>query len=219
MGVSPCIDDDPVDIRIDGVVQPIDQHTFMVRLADIRKDAFSFSHPEASVSDVTWRLSNFNPQRMFIDLQPDYTLFKDDNGITLSPENLKRMNINKAELVLYIKKDLPNLSNTYSYFANAFLVKESPEAPEIINTTNLESIAFAYPLINSATNTADSLVINITPILQAYTSGKKEAKGIVIISTYERKDFGEIEFYHPLDITAPEGKQPYIRVKYTPPYL
>jgi len=39
----------------------------------------------------------------------------------------------------------------------------------------------------------------------------------VIMSNYERKDFGEIEFHHPQ--SAPSAKTPYIRVKYTPPFL
>jgi hypothetical protein len=181
------------------------------------QETFSFSHPGAEISPNQWKLSNFNPQRMFVDLQPQYELFKDTEGNTLDPDNLKRANINKAELVLFIDKDAPNLSNALSYYVSAFLVKDRPDSTDVIATTNMETIVFAYPLVSYANNSADSLVINITPIIQAYTAGKKEAQGIVIMSTYERKDFGAIEFHHPQ--TALPEKAPYIRVKYTPPYL
>jgi len=180
-------------------------------------ETYSFSHPGTTPSADTWRLSNFNPQRMYVDIQPQYTLYKDNDGNILSEDDLKRVNINKAELVLFIDKDKANLHNAHSYYVNALLVKEKPEAPETIDTSNMEAITFAYPLISSAQHDADSLSVNLTPIIQAYTSGKKEAKGIVIMSNYERKDFGEIEFHHPE--SAPSGKTPYIRVKYTPPYL
>ncbi|MDD4806608.1 MAG: hypothetical protein PHO35_07490 [Candidatus Cloacimonetes bacterium] len=180
-------------------------------------ETYSYSHPEATPVADTWRLSNFNPQRMYVDIQPDFTLYKDNDGNTLSAEDLKRVNINKAELVLFIDKDKANLHNAFSYFVSAFLVKEKPQTPETIDTDNMEAITFAYPLTSSAQHDADSLCVNITPIIQAYTSGKKEAKGIVIMSNYERKDFGEIEFHHPN--SAPGDKTPYIRVKYTPPFL
>lgn len=191
--------------------EPKDFSTYATR------ETFSFSHPGAELSPNQWKLSNFNPQRMYVDLQPQYELFKDVDGFTLDPEQLKRANINKAELVLFIDKDKPNLTNALSYYASAFLVKEKPETPESIATSNMETIVFAYPLVSFANSSADSLVINITPIIQAYTAGKKDAKGIVIMSTFERKDFGEIEFHHPQSAT-PE-KAPYIRVKYTPPFL
>jgi len=179
--------------------------------------AYSFSHPEVAIDPDSWRLSNFAPQRMYIDLNPDFELFEDQYGNVLSPEDLKRVNINKAELVLFTKKDLPNLQNTYSYFVSALLVKEKPESPIPITVENMEAISFAYSLVSSTNTASDSLVINITPIIQAYSSGKKEPQGIVIISNYERKDFGEIEFYNPN--FAPAELQPYIRVKYTPPFL
>lgn len=181
------------------------------------KEAYSFSHPGAELQPATWKLSNFNPQRMYVDIQPEYAYFKDADGNTLSAEDLKRVNINKAELVLYIKTDQPNFKNAYSYFVSAFLVKEKPESPEVIPSTGMESVIFAYPLVSSTNNLSDSLIVNITPIIQAYSSGKKEPKGIVIMSNFERKDFGEIEFYHPN--SAPDAKAPYIRVKYTPPFL
>ena len=181
------------------------------------KETYCFSHPSAEVLDNQWKLSNFSPQRMYVDIQPDSILFKDQYGHTLSPEDLKRVNINRADLVLFIDRDKPNLNNTFTYFVSAFLLKEKPETAGTIATTDMESIIFSYPLTSSANNLADSLIVNITPIVQAYTSGKKEPKGIVIMSNYERKDFGEMEFHHPE--TAPIGKIPYIRVKYTPPFL
>ena len=71
-------------------------------------NAYSFTHPDVEISPGVWKLSNFAPQRMYVDLQPDFAMFKTEDGATMSPEELKRVSVNKAELVLYIKDDLPN---------------------------------------------------------------------------------------------------------------
>jgi hypothetical protein len=187
-------------------------------------NSYSFTHPEVEPSPGIWKLSNFAPQRMYVDLQPHFNMFKNDAGATLSEEELKRVTINKAELVLYIKDELPNYKNTSSYRVSAFLLKERPEDGAIIPTLDMQTPQFISVLESIVNTSSDSILINITPIIQAYISEKTFSddtvvtpKGIVIISNYERKDFGEIEFYHPS--TAPEDKEPYIRVKYTPPFL
>ncbi|MCB5253794.1 MAG: hypothetical protein RBR69_06955 [Candidatus Cloacimonadaceae bacterium] len=187
-------------------------------------NSYSFTHPEVEPRPGEWVLSNFAPQRMYVDLQPDYGMFKSEDGATLSPEELKRTSINKAELVLYIKDDLPNYQNTYSYKVSALLLKERPEDGAIIPTTDIYIPEFISSLQSTVNSSSDSILINITPIIQAYVSEKTfsdgvviSPQGIVIMSNYERKDFGEVEFYHPL--TAPEGKKAYIRIKYTPPFL
>nr|MDK2850230.1 hypothetical protein [Candidatus Cloacimonadota bacterium] len=190
-------------------------------------NAYSFSHPEVEPALGQWRLSNFAPQRIYVDLQPDFAMFKDQYGQTLEGDDLKRVSINSAELVLFIKDDLPNFTNTFSYNVSAFLLKERPEDGSIIPTLNMYTPEFISNLVNIANIESDSLVVNITPIIQAYVSEKTfaddtvvEPNGIVIMSNYERKDFGEIEFYHPItDADAPQEKQAYIRIKYTPPYL
>ena len=191
-------------------------------------NSYSFTHPEVEPSPNAWKLSNFAPQRMYVDLQPDFTMFKneDEDGATLLPEELKRVSINKAELVLYIKDDLPNYKNTSSYKVSAFLLKERPEDGAVIPTLAMQTPMFISTLESFVSSSSDSILINITPIIQAYISEKSFSddtvvtpKGIVIMSNYERKDFGEIEFYHPLDLSAPAEKRAYIRIKYTPPFL
>lgn len=201
-------------IAFDYIVKQGDEVKKLVNIA--RREDFSFSHPQAATLENRWKLSNFAPQRFYIDLQPEYSFFKDDQGNSLDSLSISRCNINKAELVLFIK-DNPNFKNTFSYKLNAYLVKEVPQPGAAVPTQGMETINFGYPLDAVFTSNADSVRINITPIMQAYTSGKKEAKGIVIMSQYERKDFGEVEFYHPL--SAPADKAPYLKVKYTPPFL
>ncbi|MDI3503288.1 MAG: hypothetical protein PWP64_224 [Candidatus Cloacimonadota bacterium] len=187
-------------------------------------NAYSFSHPEAEVSPDAWKLSNFSPQRIYVDLQPDFTMFKDQYGEELSAQDLKRVTINKAELVLYIKDELPNFQNTFSYSVAALILKERPEENAIIPTVDLYTPEFISNMTSFMNCNDDSLLVNITPIIQAYISEKTFADGtvvqphgIVILSNYERKDFGEVEFYHPS--SAIIEKQPYIKITYTPPFL
>ena len=64
----------------------------------------------------------------------------------------------------------------------------------------------------------DSLTVDVTPIIQAYTSGEKIPKGIMIQSTQERRNFGTLEFWD-CNESTPAEKKPYIKITYTPPYL
>ncbi|MCB5249375.1 MAG: hypothetical protein WCY87_05555, partial [Candidatus Cloacimonadales bacterium] len=139
--------------------------------------------------------------------------------------DLKKVSINKAEIVLHIK-DTASLSNAFSYSFNALLIKNRPETPELIPTEDMYLPEFSTNIVNITLATADSAVVDITPIIQAYVSQKKfpdgtliEPNGIILMSKYERNDFGEIEFWHPMDSGIPPEKMPYIRIKYTPPFL
>jgi len=75
-----------------------------------------------------------------------------------------------------------------------------------------------YTVTSKGTITGDSLTVDITPIVQAYTSGEKIPKGIMIQSTQERKNFGTLEFWDCNASTHVE-KKPYFKITYTPPYL
>jgi len=161
---------------------------------------------------------------MYLDLNVDMNLFKDENGVIIPENELKRVSINKAELVLYTNTQTPSLKNTLGYDFTALLLKDAPQENEIVPTTWMYLPEFSSNIVNYAAASADSVKLDITPIIQAYVSGGKFPdgspilqNGIVVMSNYERKDFGEIEFFNAL--TAPEGKKPYIRIKYTPPFL
>lgn len=179
------------------------------------KDTYGFVVPETAVQPGVFKLSNFSPTRMFVKIEPDSTKYKDMQGNILSPADLKRVNVNKAELILSIKADAANLTNIGSYRVFPYLVKVEPDGAEVVPTTNLEVLKYTYESI--ARNNDEYIAIDITPFIQAYLAGSKENKGIVIRSLNERKDFGELNFYHFVDL--PRDKAPYIRVKYTPPYL
>jgi hypothetical protein len=188
------------------------------------KNDYFLTHQDAPVVPGEWKISNYQPQRIYVDLQPDMTAYRDKNGNQLNPADLKRVSINKAELVLHIKKDQPSLRNAISYDFSPLLIKARPESPQVILTTDMFRPQFFMTLFNITSFTADSLVVDITPIIQAYVSEKTFAdgtlitpEGIVLMSKFERKDFGEIEFFHPL--SAPADKKPFIRIKYTPPFL
>lgn len=189
------------------------------------KNDYNLSYDDAEITPGVWRISNYRPQRMYIDMQPDLGMFKYENGDQMTESDLKKVSINKAEIVLHIK-DTASLSNAFSYSFNALLIKNRPETPELIPTEDMYLPEFSTNIVNITLATADSAVVDITPIIQAYVSQKSfpdgtliEPNGIILMSKYERNDFGEIEFWHPMDSGIPPEKMPYIRIKYTPPFL
>jgi hypothetical protein len=179
------------------------------------RDTYGFIVPEAVVEPGVFKLSNFSPARIYVKIEPDSTKYRDMQGNILSPADLKRVNVNKAELILNIKPGTEHLGNIGSYRVFPYYVKTEPEGAEAVPAADLEVLKYSYESL--AKNSDEYLAIDITPFVQAYLAGSKENKGIVIRSLNERRDFGEINFYHFVDF--PRDKHPYIRVKYTPPYL
>ncbi|NLO44257.1 MAG: hypothetical protein GX106_04775 [Candidatus Cloacimonetes bacterium] len=184
----------------------------------------TFSFQRAIDEDSSaWRISNRSGKRLYIDLQPNFSLLKDADGMSLSDEIKKKTQVNHAELVLFVK-DNPNFGNTVQYVFSTFLLKNRPESGAVIGTDDMVVASSIVPISNILYTTRDSLSLNITPLIQAYLSEKTfadgeiiEPYGILIMSNYEMKDFGEVDFWDIL--TAPEDKKPYIRIQYTPPFL
>jgi hypothetical protein len=137
-------------------------------------------------------------------------------GVPLSDTQLKRVTINKAQLVLYIKNNPYYEKISYSLLA-LNVVKDSISTPVALADGDTELMS--YTGTTSGLATGDSIVINITPMIQGYTSGNIENKGIVIRSLHEMLNLGELEFWHFNDPLLPQNKKPVIRVTYTPPFL
>lgn len=163
-----------------------------------------------------WGIDNLYPRRMYIDFDPTVTLFKDDAGHILDSLALKRTTINRATLLLHVKEN-PYYTGTTSFNLFPLLVKRTGiTAPVNLLTSDLGRMT--QSLESSSIVTGDSLEVDITPLVQAYTSGDKEALGIVILSQHERRNFGYMEFYD-TDSSTPAALKPVVKITYTPPFL
>jgi len=179
------------------------------------KDTYTLKTPVTNPSDQ-WKISNLTSTCLYVKYEPTSTIFVDNEGNQLTDEQRKRMTINKASLVLYIKND-DYYHSTNSYSLRPFnVVKDSITDPVQLLKSDYEKLVYTYK--SEGYITGDSLTVNITPIIQAYTSGDKIPKGIMIQSTQERQNFGTLEFWDCNDST-PIEKKPYVKITYTPPYL
>lgn len=179
------------------------------------KDTYTLEAQETDPSEL-WKISNLNSTCLYIKYQPSYTLFKDNDENQLSEIQIKRLTVNKAEIVLHIKNnDYYNATTSYSLYPFN-VVKDSITDPVLLLKSDYETLV--YTVTSKGTITGDSLTVDITPIVQAYTSGEKIPKGIMIQSTQERKNFGTLEFWD-CNASTPVEKKPYVKITYTPPYL
>mgnify|MGYP000843988241 FL=1 len=179
------------------------------------KDTYILEAPETNPSEL-WKISNLNSSRLYIKYEPTYTLFQDNEGNTLTDIQLKRLTVNKAEIVLHIKNnDYYNSSTSYSLYPFN-VVKDSINSPLPLLKSDYETLV--YTSTSSGIIKGDSLTVDVAPIIQAYTSGEKIPKGIMIKSFQERKNFGTLEFWD-CNESTPAEKKPYIKITYTPPYL
>ncbi len=182
-----------------------------------KKDSYTLDAPLATQS-LAWKIDNLTSQRMFIKYDPTYSLFRNAQGNSLSAQDLKRMTINQAKLVLYIKPNTNTYftgTSTYSLFPFN-VVKDSVNAPINLVKADYEIILHTDNSTGLVEN--DYIEIDVTPLIQGYTSGDKTPKGIMIQSMQERQNFGSLEFYDCFSVT-PIDKKPYIRITYTPPFL
>jgi len=183
------------------------------------QDSYRIRYMSREESDSILKLRNISPMRLF--LKPILTsgsfVFE---GSTLSNQDRKRCVINKAELVLHLKGGNPYYGTEIDYSIVPLYVRNSTiNTPSMITTTETSQLQFTT--VTPAKVKGDCVVINVTPLVQAMNLNEdtSEYGGIILRSLQEMLNFGELEFWHPLDSQLPDAKKPYLKVRYTPPYL
>jgi hypothetical protein len=168
-------------------------------------------------------VSNIQPIDMFIkfDLDSDYFINHElYNNVTLSlpdigiedEEDFKRMTINKAELVLYPKEDnLYPLSKTFSIKPFIYLL-EDPTLP--ILEDDLDDM---LQISSSDSTKTEEFKVDVTKLIQAFTSEEHENNGILLQSLHKHADLRFMEFC-PVDHPEPQ-KRPKLKILYTPPHF
>ncbi|MCB5245563.1 MAG: hypothetical protein WC179_04785 [Candidatus Cloacimonadaceae bacterium] len=179
------------------------------------KDSYRIDDDIAPILTDQWVLNNIPPSRLFLYFPLDYSLFQDEEGISLNEIQLKRTTINRADLIFYVKEN-PYYDTSTQYSIRADRVNDSLDISEAIAISDDQ---LASGITTQSYIKGDSLIVNITPLIQAYTSQDKENYGIVIRSMQELKNYGKIEFWHFNDSNIPPEKKPKLRVTYTPPFL
>ena len=162
------------------------------------------------------KIGNIVPRRGVLKFDLDHEMFAN----VTDEEHLKKITVNKAELVLFRTDD----ENEYHFAESLFeiypyyLLKEY--APDDLSGLPIpaEDIGIISPTFTSILRVdADSVAVNITSIIQSFVSDLKENKGIIITSSLENKDASFVGFYSP-DHTEGE-KRPYLRIIYTLPFI
>jgi hypothetical protein len=133
------------------------------------------------------KISNISPTRMFFKFNLPQNLFPGIN----SGSDYQKMTINKAELVLKTETNDKYLTDHSFSFYSYLITKENPELP--ISTEDYISLSGSIVTTDSLEYNKE-LRINITPIIQAFTSGDKDNYGIIIKSLKEGKNFDNIDF-------------------------
>lgn len=175
-------------------------------------DSYRYQGTQTMLSPNVLKLKNLLPQRMYVRFGlPE---FRNKAGELLTPAQLKRVTINKAELVLFIKDTSYYNNRAGSFYPFNVDTEELITDPAVLSISDLSTVENTVTSYKKATEN-DSVKINITPLIQGYTSGEIENKGVVISSTMEMSNFGSLEFWHYNDLNVPADKKPYIKVFYT----
>ncbi len=196
--------------RNDTDVATDDDSEYLLRAT---RDSYRLDADASPLLTDRWLISNVSPSRIYVNFAMDYSKFLDTAGNILDETARKRATINKAELVFYVK-DNPYYSDSAPYSLRGDRVRDSLNIAVPVELTDTQ---VASGLTSTAVIHADSVVVNVTPLIQAYSSGDSKNWGVVIRSTQELLNFGKLELWHFTD--APAGKKPRLQVTYTPPYL
>ncbi|HNW99877.1 MAG TPA: hypothetical protein PLE74_10880 [Candidatus Cloacimonadota bacterium] len=176
-------------------------------------DTFILQDNETQQVSNSLILKNIAPNRCFVKFNVPRSLFRynDTDSTVLANDDFKRMTINKAELVLKVKSN-PYYGSSSAIMATVYRVKTAV-SHEVISDDDMEFIT--YTPVTTATPGAGTVAFNMTPVLQAFTSGVKENFGMIIRLTTENQDYAKLEFYGSDDPDV--SKRPTINVIYTPP--
>jgi len=177
-------------------------------------DSYRVTGDQSAITTAAWKLKNLLPQRMFFRFALQDELFTDGEGVVLSALDRKRMTINKAELVLFVK-DNPYYGSVRCNFYPYQVKMDTLAVPTVLTDNDLQIISNTFS--SGTIISADSVKIDVTAVIQGFTSGNVSNNGIVIKNTAEMQNFGKVEFWH--SANAPAGKKPYIKIHYTTPFL
>jgi hypothetical protein len=178
-------------------------------------DSRSNPHSVISVSSgggiiaQTLFISNLPPTSIFTQFDLPYQLFQGVN----SEDQLKRINIIHAEMVLFVDQSGTFTTNNRFNVFPAIPRKEiegNIKATDIYGTDKLWSYTNT---IDSLSTTVDTIKINITAAMQQLVSGNRPNNGLCFVNNYSNMDFSHFKLYG-IDDTDKQ-KRPKIIVKYS----
>jgi hypothetical protein len=176
------------------------------------RDSYRIDSDVSSLLENQWVLRNISPSRMFVRWVDNWNLFRDNAGNILDEARRKKVTINRAELVFSAKEN-----PYYGASTNYSLRGDRWDGMELTTALELPDGNQSTGLTTSAFISGDSVVVKITPVMQAFVNGDKPNRGVVVLSTQELNNYGMLELWHFLN--APAGKKPRLRITYTPPFL
>ncbi len=176
------------------------------------KDSYRIDRDSAAILENQWLISNINPSRLFVRWVDNWNLFTGPDGNVLDEARRKKVTINRAELI-FSTKDNPYYGSSITYSLRADRWDGAP----VTSAMELDEDDQATGITTSALIRGDSVVVKITPLVQAFVNGDKPNLGVVLLSTQELNNYGLLELWHFL--SAPAGKKPRLRITYTPSFL
>ncbi len=171
-------------------------------------DTYIHNAPDyLDTDDSQLSLWNIQPRSIALKFNIPLSVFQ-----TVSPEihdmnDLKKITINRANLILYKKNDdLPNTETVPSIGVGIY-------QEEISNQTYFEFNKIDFFSVSTENLHSDSLAVKITGPIQTIISKTKSNNGLIIRSNYKNKDFNRLNFY---TINDPNPSQrPKIRIKFS----
>lgn len=188
---------------------------------ELTNDTFIYSFDEQlTIFENYLTLSNIKPIKMYLDFDLSDSLFINSyNSGIYNADDYRRMTVNRAELILSVIDDDPIYPITESIYIKPYYVTSDTLNFDDIYQPMLtaDDYLFAGDVNSSDSLQADQIKIDITNVIQFFTSGEIDNKGILLKSIYENKDLRHLSFA--TRDHYDETKRPKLNIIYTPPYL
>ncbi|MDY6914910.1 MAG: hypothetical protein SVM86_01160 [Candidatus Cloacimonadota bacterium] len=161
----------------------------------------------------TLMIKNIPPVKIYMNLDLSFQNLIDKLNDIDSEDDLRRMTVNKAELILYKAEEEQFEKRTLFSLRPYVLTNESATTP----FNYFEDYDYlSYSNDSFIDSSEDKYNIDITNIIQQVLAGEIDFNGLIFRSTNEGYDFEFIKFankYSDVDL------QPKLRIIYTPPFL
>lgn len=171
-------------------------------------DTYIHNGTESFTTDNTQlSLWNIQPKSMVMKFNLPLSVFQSAAPEIQTADDLKKVTINRANLVFIKKND--NLPNTETAPSIGVGIYQEPVVDQ--NIFVFSKIDFFS--VSSESFTTDTLAVKITGPIQSLISQLKNNNGLIIRSNYKNRDFNRLNFY---TINDPDPtKRPKIRIKFS----
>jgi len=163
---------------------------------NVLKDIF-ISDFSGEIDSNSLTFSNIPPTKMVLKFDIPDEFFRDQNGVFLEEDLINKITINKAELKMKVSTENVLFIEDSTLYFDVLILTDSVDFSEHKPLTSDNYSAWGLYSYSQVSEDSLEVSIDLTSVIQAYTSENYENYGFIIRSKHENTDYSNITFETP----------------------